>query len=114
MIKKQNRRPFSAGWSRYLYEGEWIEERIKEAVVSDTHISIDIYSQGEDGNEEIVTVAGSSSDGRIFSGTYRYHRNTYPPGRIRFTKEQCAVGYKFNGCWISDDGLQDKWVIELE
>ena len=61
MKKKQSPRRFETGRSLYRYHGEWFEEKVIEAIVTDTHIGVDIDSQGEDGNKETPWAQGSSA-----------------------------------------------------
>jgi len=115
MKKKQSPRRFESGRSHYRDDGEWVEEKVIEAIITDTHIGVDIDSQGEDGNKETVTIQASSvNNGGYFSGTYAYARNTYPPGKVEFKRYESLQGYMFSGLWIGDEGDRDVWILELE
>ena len=115
MTKKQDLRRFDTGHSHYRYEVEWIEEKVIEAIVTDTNLAIDIDAQGEDGHKERVTIqAASVNNGDNYSGAYTYARNTYPRGKVELKRYKSSQGYMFSGLWISDDGDSDIWIIELE
>lgn len=114
MKKKQSPRRFETGRSLYRYHGEWFEEKVIEAIVTDTHIGVDIDSQGEDGNKETLTIkADSVNNGGNFSGAYTPARSTYLPGKVEFKKYQSSQGFMFSGFWIGD-GERDAWILELE
>lgn len=103
------------GYSKMKYEGKLYKEDFDDAIVLPTRLAVDIPTEGDEGQKDVVTVSAVSTDnGQTYNGNYTYKRNSYPPGQVRFTRTTRKDGFDiFTGEWI-DLPERGSWVIEVE
>ena len=103
------------GCSKLKYEGEWYEEDFTDAIVLPTRLAVDIPSEGDEGEKDVVTVSAVSTDNsQTYKGKYSYKRNSYPPGQVKFARTIREDGFDvFRGEWI-DLRERGSWIIEVE
>ena len=84
----QTPRRFLSGQSHYRYEGEWVEEKVTEAIVTDTHIAVDIDSQGHGGTGYYKShICGQRTK---LLKCLQAIRNTYPPGNVDLKRYEAS------------------------
>jgi len=103
------------GCSKVKYEGELYEEEFSDAIVLPTRLAIDIPTEGDEGQKDVVTVSAVSTDnGQTYKGKYSYKGNSYPPGQVEFSRITSEDGFDiFTGEWI-DLPERGSWIIEVE
>lgn len=103
------------GCSKVKYEGELYEEDFSDAIVLTTRLAVDIPTDGDEGQKDVVTVSAVSADnGQTYNGKYSYKGNSYSPGQVKFTRTTREDGFDiFTGEWI-DLPKRDSWIIEVE
>ena len=81
--------PYQGKKPRELYE-----EEFSDAIVLPTRLAIDIPTEGDEGQKDVVTVSAVSTDnGQTYKGKYSYKGNSYPPGEVEFSRITSEDGY---------------------
>ena len=96
------------GWSLYKYEGQWHEESLSEASLSDTSLVIELNRDGD-----TVTLTAASKDGVRYSGDYRYRQGSNSNGDVWLERYQGPEGSVFIGEWKESDKSRGEWIINL-
>lgn len=98
----------SSSWSLYKYEGQWHEERLAEASVTDAKLDLEVERDGD-----TVTVTARSEDGVAYAGDYRYREGSNSNGEVRFTRYVSGSGAVLVGEWKESEAVSGPWIIVL-
>ena len=96
------------GWSLYKYDGQWHEESLSEASLSDTSLVIELNR-----DSDTVTLTTASKDGIRYSGDYRYREGSNSNGEAYFDRYQGPKGDVFVGEWKESDKSRGEWIIKI-
>lgn len=98
----------SSSWSLYKYEGQWQDEPLTQASLTDATLELEIERDGD-----TVSVAARSDDAVAYAGDYRYREGSNSNGEVRFTRYGGGNGAVLVGEWKESEAVSGPWIIFL-
>ncbi len=98
----------SSDWSLYKYEGQWQEEPLTQASVTDAKVELELERDGD-----TVSVAARSQDAVAYAGDYRYREGSNSNGEVRFTRYRSGSGVVLVGEWKESEAVSGPWIVVL-
>lgn len=98
----------SSSWSLHKYEGQWREEPLTQASLTDAKLELEIERDGD-----TVSVTARSHDAVGYAGDYRYREGSNSNGEVRFTRYVSSNGAVLVGEWKESEAVSGPWIVIL-
>lgn len=98
----------SSSWSLHRYEGQWREEPLTEASLTEAKLELELERDGD-----TVNVTARSQDGVAYVGDYRYREGSNSNGEARFTRYTSGSGAVLVGEWKESEAVSGPWIVIL-
>ncbi len=98
----------SSSWSLSKYEGQWREEPLGEASLTDAKLELELERDGD-----TVSVTARSQDAVAYSGDYRYREGSNSNGEVRFTRYTSGSGAVLVGEWKESEAVSGPWIVVM-
>lgn len=99
----------SSSWSLCRYEGQWREEPLTEASLTDAKVELELERDGD-----TVNVTARSQDAVGYAGDYRYREGSNSNGEVRFTRYTSKDGVVLVGEWKESEAVSGPWIVMVK